>query len=1060
MRNVKFFSVITCLVLAFILAFSAVHATERIKGPDGNFISQVEVFNEKGVDYKLLTTNYVVYSSHFIPATGWSKAKKLFTFSSEGGSITDMTLKNRETGNVRHCYIMLNDGTVYEFTFDVVTDIFGENPAIEKPSTEILNYSSIKILVSSSYYLNASGRLFINKRDGKGWIRDSVFSSKNITSFCLDKDDVLFLASSRIFKQSSEIGQFEKINSIDTSSSFITIYYSPDDILYAHNQLGNLFYSADGGITWTAEQENLKIQIAKISKDAKGTIYAYGNSGNMNSLYRKQSGGSWEKIDTNLLHSTGYKLDYCYDFGCINTLELETRYGSFSSYDMGETWVESNSGIDAESIASGLFLKNGTMVATTDAGIFKRTSLVSDWVKIYPKSGNPQTNLKICKDGIDNLYLANAASSSGFIVYKSTDEGESWNPDTLGVYVLPQKNSVSPIFYVDQNGGQHVAYRSVNSKSTMIAYSRTPTTPWGLDTNGFNLGGLWLISTSVGAFGSDNKYLYFSGYYSTNSDHFYVVFKRDIGGTDWTLDTAGTNNIMVSRFLADKNDIMHSGIINNKGNYDILKHEEKNWKALNLQVPINYNFMTTFGFDSSNTLFTAYRITSSLNFKESLYATSDDGKTWLTGGMGKKYINEIAVWKDSVYAFSNSGIYLVTTKPAKFPKLKLDIDSINFGKLPTYKQKDTTISISNIGEDTLFLSRYTTSEVFFMKEDKVVIPPGETKNLNFYFKPLYIEKEISFYEIISNDFTRYIILTGEGILTDSSAKYVLNKDTVDFGTVATTTQKDTTFVIHNTGLDTLHVNSVGSYASGIGSLQSKFKVPPGGKYLDTIRFKPTSNGLIKGYLVIRSNILPDTIFVKGTGWTKPKPKLQFSKPLIDFGNVTVGSVKDTFFLISNTSADSIQISDFVSSSNCFSITPSKMKMKPTTNMIFYPEFRPTEIKSYEAFFEIIANDLPDTIFVKGAGVKGTGIIENSTGNDLVLSPNPAEDFIEISVGAQGTVPNIRIFNVFGKEILKSSDLNNSQFTILNSQLRIDVSCLPSGVYFVRVGNIVGKFVKI
>ena len=80
-----------------------------------------------------------------------------------------------------------------------------------------------------------------------------------------------------------------------------------------------------------------------------------------------------------------------------------------------------------------------------------------------------------------------------------------------------------------------------------------------------------------------------------------------------------------------------------------------------------------------------------------------------------------------------------------------------------------------------------------------------------------------------------------------------------------------------------------------------------------------------------------------------------------------------------------------------------------------------------------------------------------------IYPNPTEDFSEISVGLRHALTNtdIRIFNVFGETVIQSPEfLNNSHFTIFNSQLRINVSGLPSGVYFVRVGDKVSKFVKI
>ncbi len=106
----------------------------------------------------------------------------------------------------------------------------------------------------------------------------------------------------------------------------------------------------------------------------------------------------------------------------------------------------------------------------------------------------------------------------------------------------------------------------------------------------------------------------------------------------------------------------------------------------------------------------------------------------------------------------------------------------------------------------------------------------------------------------------------------------------------------------------------------------------------------------------------------------------------------------------------------------------------------------------------ITNCIPDST--------ATEVFESPFGTVYLISPNPAEDFIEITKPSEGLEPSegsvnaVRIFNVFGETVLKSSDLNNSQFSIHNSQLRIDVSGLPSGVYFVRIGGKVGKFVKL
>ena len=90
---------------------------------------------------------------------------------------------------------------------------------------------------------------------------------------------------------------------------------------------------------------------------------------------------------------------------------------------------------------------------------------------------------------------------------------------------------------------------------------------------------------------------------------------------------------------------------------------------------------------------------------------------------------------------------------------------------------------------------------------------------------------------------------------------------------------------------------------------------------------------------------------------------------------------------------------------------------------------------------------------------------------VFLFPNPATDFIEISVpvGARHALPEvIRIYNVFGQEVnltppfsmLGEGENNPLYPPLLRGNLKIDVSGLAPGLYFVRVGERVGKFLKI
>ena len=96
----------------------------------------------------------------------------------------------------------------------------------------------------------------------------------------------------------------------------------------------------------------------------------------------------------------------------------------------------------------------------------------------------------------------------------------------------------------------------------------------------------------------------------------------------------------------------------------------------------------------------------------------------------------------------------------------------------------------------------------------------------------------------------------------------------------------------------------------------------------------------------------------------------------------------------------------------------------------------------------------------------TDIDEVNNIDNVFLAPNPASDFIEINMtnrGIKSSVENIRIFNMLGLEVIQSMDShfrgNDSHFQG-GEIVRLNISDLPPGVYFVRVGDVVRKFLKL
>ena len=77
-------------------------------------------------------------------------------------------------------------------------------------------------------------------------------------------------------------------------------------------------------------------------------------------------------------------------------------------------------------------------------------------------------------------------------------------------------------------------------------------------------------------------------------------------------------------------------------------------------------------------------------------------------------------------------------------------------------------------------------------------------------------------------------------------------------------------------------------------------------------------------------------------------------------------------------------------------------------------------------------------------------------SDFSLSPNPAREYVEIEIRARQAVPlqDIKIFNMLGKCVI------NETIHPMTPSHRMNIENLPAGVYFVRVGDWVGRFVKI
>ncbi|GAB1370330.1 hypothetical protein MASR1M45_03900 [Candidatus Kapaibacterium sp.] len=108
------------------------------------------------------------------------------------------------------------------------------------------------------------------------------------------------------------------------------------------------------------------------------------------------------------------------------------------------------------------------------------------------------------------------------------------------------------------------------------------------------------------------------------------------------------------------------------------------------------------------------------------------------------------------------------------------------------------------------------------------------------------------------------------------------------------------------------------------------------------------------------------------------------------------------------------------------------------------------------------------------GTFPTTSIDENNSNGVYIYPNPASDYINITLpenmysnptlkhGVDNVVENVQIFNMLGVEVINSVSY---AATPQDGNVRIEISHLPAGVYYVRIigsygsSSIVEKFVK-
>jgi len=188
----------------------------------------------------------------------------------------------------------------------------------------------------------------------------------------------------------------------------------------------------------------------------------------------------------------------------------------------------------------------------------------------------------------------------------------------------------------------------------------------------------------------------------------------------------------------------------------------------------------------------------------------------------------------------------------------------SFGPVRVGTTKDTTVTVTNTGNDTLRVTNITVSNPrFSTRRTSFNLAPAQSISDTIAFSPTGAGLDSALVLVYSNATVDPETLKVYGF----GAIYALQLNAVnlDIGSVVVGQSKDTTVTLTNTGNDTLRIQSITSSNPKFSVRPTSLTISPGGSANDTLRFSPTAGGEDSTVIVIASNATtsPDTLKVAG-----------------------------------------------------------------------------------------------------------------------------------------------------------------------------------------------------
>ena len=284
----------------------------------------------------------------------------------------------------------------------------------------------------------------------------------------------------------------------------------------------------------------------------------------------------------------------------------------------------------------------------------------------------------------------------------------------------------------------------------------------------------------------------------------------------------------------------------------------------------------------------------------------------------------VVIWMDYRSSFSNPDLYASRlladgSMPLEPPVLELTSRSVAFGVVSVGDSKSKSITLSNTGGVPVTITSVTSNDAHFsLTADSSTLFPGSSAMARLRFQPTSKDTLSSYIVIESNSIAGpdTVFVTGSGT---AAPEIEIDKSSLAFGSVATGSSRALVLNVSNTGNDTLVISTITTDDPSFTVAIASMVLAPGTAFDDTVRFSPTDPGAVTGELTLISNAPTSPTVLPLTGTGVPVVTMTIDLADIDFGEVVVGTHRDTSVTVTNTGNDTLYIADFTSGDARFTL---------------------------------------------------------------------------------------------------------------------------------------------